>query len=188
MRRAVFLDRDGVINENRSDYVKSWDEFNFLPGALDSLRRLARTPYHIVVISNQSAINRGLVSWAEVDAINRRMVREIETAGGRIDGIYVCPHRPDEGCECRKPKPGLLYRAAGELDLELASSYCVGDALSDVQAALAAGCIPFLVLSGRGREELARARDAGTVDFVYGFDLAAAVDWIPRLSDADRAS
>jgi len=178
LRKAVFLDRDGVINENQRDYVKSWDEFEFLPGALASLRRLASTPYAIVVVSNQSAINRGLVSRAEVNAINDRMLREIEEAGGRIDGVYICPHRPDEGCSCRKPEPGLLHQAASELDIDLASSYLVGDALCDMQAALTTHCVPLLVLTGRGQEELVSAHDARVVDFVYFPDLPQAVDFI----------
>jgi len=184
VQKAVFLDRDGVINQNQRDYVKSWDEFEFLPGALAALRRLASTRYAIVVVSNQSAINRGLVSWAEVNAINDRMLREIEEAGGRIDAVYICPHRPDEECDCRKPKPGLLYQAASELDIDLASSYLVGDALSDMEAALAAGCTPFLVLTGRGREELLKARKSGPSNFVYAPDLAETVEWIVGLSDA----
>lgn len=180
VRSAVFLDRDGVINENRQGYVKSWDEFVFLPRALPALGRLARTPYLILIVSNQSAINRKLVSWADVNEVNRRMVREIRKVGGRIDGIYVCPHRPDEMCECRKPKPGLLYQAADELSIDLRSSYLVGDALADVEAALAAGCTPFLVLTGRGRDELERARQDGPTDFVYASELAKIVYWIER--------
>jgi D-glycero-D-manno-heptose 1,7-bisphosphate phosphatase len=185
MRKAVFLDRDGVINENQRDYVKNWDEFEFLPGVLASLRRLASTPYAIVIVSNQSAINRGLVSTAEVNAINDRMLQEIEAAGGRIDAVYVCPHRPDEACDCRKPKPGLIHRAADELGIDLAGSYLVGDALSDVEAGLAAKCTPFLVLTGRGREELARVHDSGLADFVYTSDLAETVDWIVGLCDVE---
>jgi len=178
VRGAVFLDRDGVINQNRLDYVKSWDEFEFLPGVLASLGRLASAPYAIVVLSNQSAINRGLVSWAEVNAINGRMLRAIKQAGGRTDGVYVCPHRPDEACPCRKPKPGLLHQAAHELDIDLASSYLVGDALCDMQAALTARCVPLLVLTGRGQEELARAQEAKVVDFVYFSALPQVVDFI----------
>ena len=179
---AVFLDRDGVINENRRDYVKSWDEFVFLPSALPSLRRLARTPFTIIVVSNQSSINRGLVSLSEVNRINERMVKEMREAGGRIDDVYICPHRPDEGCECRKPKPGLLHRAADEWSIDLASSYLVGDALSDMQAALAAGCAPILVLTGRGQEELTKMGHYGPIDFLVASDLAESLEWILRLS------
>ena len=187
MRGAVFLDRDGVINENRSEYVKSWDEFRFLPGALVSLARLAQSPFSIVLVSNQSAINRGLVSWSEVNAINARMVHRVEANGGRIDAVYVCPHRPDEGCSCRKPEPGLLHQAAAELAIDLNSSYVVGDALCDMQAALTAGCVPLLVLTGRGQEELVKAHDARVVDFVYFPDLLQAVDFILGLP-SDRAT
>ena len=187
MHRAVFLDRDGVINENRPEYVKSWDEFRFLPGALASLARLARSPFAIVVLSNQSAINRGLVSRSEVDAINGRMVRQVEANGGRVDGVYVCPHRPDEGCSCRKPEPGLLHQAAAELAIDLNSSYLVGDALADMQAGLRARCTPLLVRTGRGEEELARAQEAKVVDFVYFPDLPQAVDFILSLP-SDQAT
>lgn len=186
MRRAVFLDRDGVINENRQDYVKSWDEFAFLPGTLPSLRRLARTPFAIVVISNQSPINRGLASPSQVNYINERMMNEIEETGGRIDGIYICPHRPDEGCDCRKPRPGLLHQAADELGIDLASSFVVGDALSDIEAALAAGCTPVLVLTGRGRDELPKVGHSGLTGFLLARDLAEGVDLILRLSDRYR--
>ena len=187
VHRAVFLDRDGVINENRPEYVKSWDEFRFLPGALASLARLARSPFAIVVLSNQSAINRGLVSWPEVNAINARMVRQVEAHGGRIDGVYVCPHRPDEGCSCRKPEPGLLHQAAAELAIDLNSSYVVGDALADMQAGLKSRCIPLLVLTGRGQEELARAHETGVVDFIYFSALPQVVDFILSLP-SERAT
>lgn len=178
MHRAVFLDRDGVINENRSDYVKTWDELRFLPGVLESLQRLASSHLAIVVVSNQSAINRGLVSPAEAGDINKRMVEEIENAGGRIDSVYICPHRPDEGCNCRKPAAGLLHQAAEQLGIDLASSYLVGDALCDMQAALAARCAPLLVLTGRGMEELAGAQEAGVVDFIHFSDLSQVADFI----------
>ena len=187
MRTAAFLDRDGVINENRRYYVKSWHEFVFLPGALPSLRRLARMPFATIVISNQSAINRGLLSLSEVNDINERMVREVKEAGGRIDGIYICPHRPDEECDCRKPKPGLLCQAADELGIDLASSYLVGDALSDLEAARAAGCTPVLVLTGRGREELLKVGRSGLTGFLLAADLAESVDWILRFSDRHRS-
>jgi len=183
----VFLDRDGVINEDRRDYVKIWDEFVFLQRALPSLRRLAGTPFAIMVVSNQSAINRGLLSLSEVNDINERMVREVKEAGGRIDGIYICPHRPDEECDCRKPKPGLLYQAADELGIDLASSYLVGDALSDIEAGRAAGCTPVLVLTGRGREELSKVGRSGPTGFLLAADLAESVDWILRFSDRHRS-
>lgn len=177
-RAAVFLDRDGVINENRPDYVKSWAEFTFLPGVFASLRRLAQTELAIVVVSNQSAVNRGLVSETTLEEIHTRMASEITRHGGRIDAIFYCPHRPDENCPCRKPQPGLLLRAAKELDLNLTASYLIGDAISDVEAGLAVGCTTFLVLTGRGRAELARLEARGFKGFHVAADLGGAVDRI----------
>ncbi|MGC8878583.1 MAG: D-glycero-beta-D-manno-heptose 1,7-bisphosphate 7-phosphatase [Anaerolineae bacterium] len=177
-RRAIFLDRDGVINENRPDYVKSLAEFIFLPGVLAALRQLAALEMPIVVVSNQSAIHRGLVDQATVDAITRAMQEHIETAGGRIDAVFYCPHRPDEGCTCRKPQPGLFYQAAHQLDIQLAGSYVIGDALSDIQAALRIGAHPLLVLTGRGHEQVALL-DETQRDSVPVFDgLLAAARWV----------
>ncbi len=181
LRSAVFLDRDGVINENRADYVKRWEEFAFLPGIFHPLRLLAQNHVAVVVISNQSAIGRGLVSRETVEEIHYRMRREIELRGGRIDGVYYCPHRPDEGCECRKPKPGLLLQAARDLGIDLGSSYLIGDAVSDIEAALAAGCSPIMVLTGRGQQQLPVLRQRGLDHIPVARDLAEAVSMILHL-------
>ncbi len=177
--RAVFLDRDGVICENRPDHVKSWDEFRFLPGALPALRRLSAAPFSIVVVTNQAIIHRGMVPETMVEEIHRRMIRSIQQAGGRVDAVYYCPHRPEEGCPCRKPKPGLLFQAAWDLGIRLEDSYLIGDALTDVEAALAAGCQPLLVRTGRGAQyaEQVLRRHPGVPIFQ---DLAEAVSWILR--------
>ena len=176
--RAVFLDRDGVINENRPDYVKSWKEIEFLPGAFESLRRLANTSYLIIVISNQSAINRGLVTSGTVDDIHCRMRKAIECHGGRIDGFFYCPHRPDERCDCRKPKSGLLLLAAQHFSLDLHQCYLVGDAATDLAAARAVGCHPILVLTGRGRESLPLVKNSQDNQTMVVDDISAAADWI----------
>jgi D-glycero-D-manno-heptose 1,7-bisphosphate phosphatase len=177
--RCIFLDRDGVVNRNRDDYVRTVAEFEFLPGALRGLARLAASPFAIVVVTNQSAIGRGAATATAVAKIHAHLKHEVVLARGRIDGIYVCPHHPDLGCDCRKPKSGLLHTAAAELGLDLDGSYLIGDALSDVQAALSAGCRPILVLTGRGRAtrtELAtRGMRAGVV---VTADLEAAVESI----------
>ena len=138
-RRAIFLDRDGTINVNRADHVKNLDEFVLLPGALAAIQRLAQTPLAIILISNQSVINRGLASVQTVQAINQHLADAIHAAGGRLDAIYICPHTPDEECACRKPRPGLLLQAQQEHDLNLAGSYLVGDAVTDVELAEAVG-------------------------------------------------
>jgi len=151
-KAAVFLDRDGVINRDRPDYVKSWEEFEFLPGVLEAFRVLASGPRQIVVVSNQSCIGRGLVSRETVEEIHARMTEAVRRSGGRIDAVDYCPHRPDEDCPCRKPRPGLILKAARELDIDLAASWMVGDDLKDLETAKAAGVRPVLVRTGHGRD------------------------------------
>ncbi len=172
--RAVFLDRDGVICDNRKDHVKSWSEFVFLDGARTGLARLALLEMPIVVVTNQAAINRGTVSAGVVDEIHRRMVKEMEAEGGRVDSVYYCPHRPDEHCACRKPQPGLLEQAATDFGIDLAESYLVGDAWTDIQAGLAVGCRCFLVLTGRGPQQVVQTLRKAKGRFVVVRDLAAA--------------
>jgi D-glycero-D-manno-heptose 1,7-bisphosphate phosphatase len=178
MRKAVFLDRDGVINRNLPTYVGSWEEFVFLDGAVDALRRLAHTDMAVIVASNQSAINRGLTGREKVDEVNARMVSAVARQGGRIDAVLYCPHRPDEGCNCRKPKPGLLLEAAERFDIDLRRSYFIGDAVSDVEAALAVGAQPLLVLTGRGREQAPLLARHGYRGVPVLKDLGEAVAWI----------
>jgi D-glycero-D-manno-heptose 1,7-bisphosphate phosphatase len=144
-RRAIFLDRDGIINVDSPAYIKSWEEFRFAPGSLEFLRYLAETDCLIVVVSNQSAIGRGLTTEEKLKEIHERMAAEVTESGGRIDAIYYCPHSPDEGCACRKPMPGLLQRAANELNIDLANSFMLGDKASDVEAGRAAGCRTILL-------------------------------------------
>ena len=180
IREAVFLDRDGVITENRSDYVKSWEEVRFLPGSIEALRRLSQTKYILVLVTNQSAVGRGIISLERAIEINRRVVAEIQMREGRIDASYLCPHTPNEGCACRKPAPGMLLRAAEELGLALVGSYAIGDAVSDIQAAQRAGVRGILVLTGRGTEQasLLEAQDLSGCPVMT--DLSAAVDYILR--------
>lgn len=171
-RTAVLLDRDGVIIRNRPDYVKNWLEVRFLPGAIEGLVRLSRKGYLIAVVTNQSAIDRGLVSEKVVRYIHERIAGEVEKAGGRIHGFFVCPHTPEAGCICRKPKPGLLLQAKSELDIDLASTYLIGDQLSDVEAAAAVGCRPILLMPRRD-PSLTSMPGVKIVE-----DLATAAEWI----------
>jgi D-glycero-D-manno-heptose 1,7-bisphosphate phosphatase len=176
--RAVFIDRDGVINENRSDYVKSWDEFKFLDGSFGALARLAPCKLKVVIVSNQSAIGRQHVSREMVEDIHRRMVHQIEQSGGRVDRVLYCPHHPDENCGCRKPKPGLLEQAGREFELDLTRSYVIGDALEDLQAGWNVGCQTLLVRTGRGAESIRHLdRQNGSRPVVVD-DLKGAVEWI----------
>jgi D-glycero-D-manno-heptose 1,7-bisphosphate phosphatase len=154
MYPAIFIDRDGVIIENRADYVRSWSDVVLFPQAISALARINTSPYKIVMVTNQSGIGRGFFTLETARQINQRLVKLIEKAGGRIDGVFMCPHQPEDHCDCRKPKPGLLLQARSELDLDLSRSLLIGDALSDIKAGRAAG-IPdnVLVLTGRGREQ-----------------------------------
>lgn len=174
---AVFLDRDGVINRERADYVKCWQELEFLPGALEAVCALASLDCPILVVTNQSVIGRGIVTADVVDAIHKRLQGNAEANGGRIDAFYVCPHHPHEGCDCRKPKPGLLLRAAQDYALDLSSCIFVGDSWTDREAALAVGCESLLVESGRQGESIAeRAQLDASVRTAK--DLGAAVRMI----------
>ena len=154
MNPAIFLDRDGVIIENRADYVRSWRDVEIYPYTMRVLARLAKTPNKIILVTNQSAVGRGLVPLETVRQINQRLVKLIEHAGGRIDGVYVCPHAPEAACDCRKPEPGMLLQAAADHQIDMGASLMVGDAITDLEAAQAAG-IPRLILvrSGRGRAQ-----------------------------------
>ncbi len=154
MHPAVFLDRDGVIIENRKDHVLAWSEVEILPGSLEALARLSAGPYKIFIVTNQSAVGRGLISLEEAERINHQLVGVIEASGGRIDGLFMCPHAPEEGCACRKPEPGLLAEATRNATLDLKRSILIGDALSDLAAGRAAGVGNVaLVRTGRGSAE-----------------------------------
>ncbi|MGH9922714.1 MAG: D-glycero-beta-D-manno-heptose 1,7-bisphosphate 7-phosphatase [Nitrososphaerales archaeon] len=139
MNKAVFLDRDGVINENRFDYVKSVAEFKFLPSAAEAIRLLNSDGFLVVIVTNQSAVNRGLLSIEELEKIHHFMLTELSKYGCRIDAIYYCPHKPDENCSCRKPQPGLLKKAILDLSVDPKFSWLIGDSDADEEAARKAG-------------------------------------------------
>jgi D-glycero-D-manno-heptose 1,7-bisphosphate phosphatase len=149
---VIFLDRDGVINENRPDYVKSWSEFRFLPGSREAIAALTQAGHRLIVCTNQAGIAKGSLSVEAFEEINQRMLADIRAAGGVIEKVYYCPHGKDEHCSCRKPRPGLLLRARYELDLDLSDAVFIGDSISDIQAGFAAGIQSVLVLSGLGLE------------------------------------
>ena len=148
--KLVILDRDGVINFDSAQFIKSPDEWKPIPGSLEAIARLKQNGYRIVVATNQSGIGRGLFGMDTLNAINDRMVKILAQAGGRLDGIFFCPHAADSTCDCRKPKPGMLLQIAERYTVELADVPCVGDGLRDLQAAAAAGAQPYLVLTGKG--------------------------------------
>ena len=178
-RPAVFLDRDGVIIQNRDDYVKTWDEVQVFPGVLGQLQRVAAsTDLLVVMVSNQAAVAHGKTSLEMVQYINRRLINLTMAAGGRVDGVYICPHGPADGCQCRKPAPGMLLEAAHDLGIDLSRSWMVGDAVTDVRAGVAVGARPLLVLTGRGREQRENLPNDLVKQTVIVPDLRGAVDYI----------
>jgi histidinol-phosphate phosphatase family protein len=134
-RITVFLDRDGVINVDRRDYVKSWSEFKFLPEVFEALRLLRKNNLRVVVVTNQSAVHRGLMSISTLRDIHKKMMRALEAKGGSIEAIYYCPHTPAENCGCRKPRAGMVFKAVKDLKIDLTRSYLVGDSEKDVELA-----------------------------------------------------
>ena len=172
--KLVILDRDGVINRDSDDYIKSPSEWEPLPGSLAAIAALNQAGFTVVVASNQSGVGRGLFSIAELDAIHAKMRHAIEAAGGRLDGIYYCPHRPEDNCDCRKPRPGLLKQIASDLGIDLAGVPVIGDSARDLEAARAVEARPMLVRTGNGERTLRSDPRAGTVP-VYA-DLAAAAE------------
>jgi len=157
-RPAVILDRDGVLNKRplRAEYVRSWEEWEWLPGALEALRLFKEAGYHVLVVSNQAGVSRGVMTVADVEAIHERLKAESRQAGGTIDAVYYCPHGWDDGCDCRKPKPGMLHQAQRDFHLDLSRTTFVGDDQRDGQAAEAAGCPFALVSESRSLLDVAR--------------------------------
>ena len=155
MKPACFLDRDGVIIENRSNYVRSLNDIEFYPAAIQALARYSASPYLFIIVTNQSAVGRGLVSLETAEIINKKIVEELVKNGCRIDGVLMCPHKPEDNCACRKPKPGLLIEASQIYSINLAKSLMIGDAWTDLLAGNAAGVSDTgLVLTGRGQKQL----------------------------------
>lgn len=147
LQKTVFLDRDGVINKKmpEGDYVKNWDEFEFLPGAIEAVKLLNQNGYQVYVITNQRGIARGLMTEEDLDDIHQKMQRELKRQSVNIDDIYYCPHNYEDNCDCRKPKPGMLLQAASDHNLDLTKAICIGDSNFDVEAGKAAGCKAILV-------------------------------------------
>jgi len=141
MKRAVFLDRDGVINrKEEGGYVTRWEDFHFLPGVAEAISSLDRAGWSVIVISNQRCVAKGLLTIADLEAIHQRMREELAKSGAKLDGIYYCPHDKEPPCPCRKPSHGMLLTAAENHQIDLTSSWLVGDSESDIEAGKRAGC------------------------------------------------
>lgn len=179
--KLVILDRDGVINEESNDYIKTDSEWVPIEGSIEAIARLCQADYRVIVVTNQSGIARGLLTIEDLQAIHERMNQAVANGGGRIDAIFICPHKPDDDCDCRKPRPGMLHSVMERLDIELAGVPLVGDSLRDVQSAMVVGAAPVLVRTGHGARTLEQNKHLENVQ-VFD-DLASFVDDL--LDEAD---
>lgn len=188
--RLVILDRDGVINEDSEEFIKSPEQWVPIPGSLEAIARLCRAEYRVVIITNQSGVGRGLLTLDTMNKIHTRMFELIRQKGGQVDALLFCPHAPDAGCDCRKPKPGMFNELARRLKINLTGLPAVGDSVRDLEAAVAAGAQPVLVETGKGVETLRAIERDGEAALgkvpVYE-NLAAFVDH-HMLGDAARAT
>lgn len=180
--QLVLLDRDGVINFDSPDYIKSPEEWRALPGALQAIARLNRAGVTVAICSNQSGIGRGLFTRQTLNAIHDKLLAALAAQGGHLNHIGICPHAPNADCGCRKPKPGLLIEALQRCNAAAAKTVFIGDSLRDLAAAEAAGVLPILVRTGNGRQAEARLQESGASNGVVFDDLAEAVDALLRSS------
>ncbi|MBS1191371.1 MAG: D-alpha,beta-D-heptose 1,7-bisphosphate phosphatase [Rhodocyclaceae bacterium] len=174
--KLVILDRDGVINFDSAQFIKSPAEWKPIPGSLEAIARLNQAGYRVVVATNQSGVGRGLFDMDTLNTIHERMHKALFAAGGRVDAIFYCPHPADSACDCRKPKPGMFKRIAETFNVNLKGVPAVGDSLRDLQSCAQMGCQPILVRTGKGEKTRAEGNlPEGTLEFA---DLASVVDWL----------
>ncbi|MCK6391456.1 MAG: D-glycero-beta-D-manno-heptose 1,7-bisphosphate 7-phosphatase [Azonexus sp.] len=172
--KLVILDRDGVINFDSAQFIKSPEEWKPIPGSLEAIARLTQSGYKVVVATNQSGVGRGLFDMDTLNRMHQKMHKAAFEVGARIDAVFYCPHAADSKCDCRKPKPGMFKRISETLNVDLTGIPAIGDSLRDLQAGAAVGCHPILVLTGKGEKTQAEGNlPEGTLIFA---DLAAAVD------------
>jgi len=172
--KLIILDRDGVINQDFEDLVKSPEEWQAIPGSLEAISALNQAGYRVVIASNQSGLARGLFDIDTLNAIHRKMHDELEKVGGHLDGIFFCPHRPSDNCTCRKPKPGMLEQICKRFFAEPSDTPFIGDSVRDLEAAQVIGAKPMLVLTGKGSQTSKRIRPDQNIPVFE--DLADAVD------------
>jgi D-glycero-D-manno-heptose 1,7-bisphosphate phosphatase len=187
--KLVILDRDGTINRASEEFVKTPQEWQPLPGALEAIGRLNHAGYHVVLATNQSGLGRGLLDMAALNAVHAHMGKLLAAAGGRIDAVFYCPHAPDEACHCRKPAPGLLEQIAERYGVSLQGVPFIGDSLRDMQAAEAAGCAPHLVCTGRSADLRGQTLPPGFPAHTrVHADLAACVEQLLALESSHTAA
>lgn len=173
----IILDRDGVINYDSSEYIKSPSEWNAIPGSLEAIADLNRAGYDVIIVTNQSGVGRGHYDLETLDQIHEKLINELAEVGGHIGKIFFCPHHPDDGCECRKPKPGMFNKIKNEYRTDLKDTFFIGDSLVDMQVAANVGCKPLLVLTGNGEKTLEQNPNIAA-NIPYFKNLAEAVEFI----------
>jgi len=179
LQKVVFLDRDGVINRDSADYIKHGSEFEFLPKSLEALKQLKQNGFTTIVITNQSVINREMISREGLDQIHTLMKTRVQSSGGEITDIFFCPHTPEDRCHCRKPKPGLIYQAKKRYRIDLSTAVMVGDSAKDIECARNAGCrYALLVETGNGIQAEKILKEKAIHPDHVAPDLFNAVDWI----------
>lgn len=180
MKKMIILDRDGVINFDSSEYIKSPDEWHAIPGSLEAIASLNRAGFQVIIATNQSGVARGYYNLATLDEIHEKLMAELAAVGGYVEEIFFCPHHPDERCNCRKPKPGLFQQIQKKYEVDLQDVYFVGDSFTDVLVAKAVGCKFMMVLTGNGARTLAEHPDLHTE--LQFKNLAEAADYAIRHS------
>jgi len=179
MDKFIFLDRDGVINKDSPEYVKNWFEFEFLPGSLDAISLLTENNYQVVVITNQSIINRKLASLDDLEFLHFMMKKAVREGGGKIKDIFFCPHRPEDNCSCRKPEPGLILEAQKKYEIDVTKSVMVGDSAKDIECAKRAGCrYAILVKTGNYEQAVSVLKEKKIYPDHIARDLYEAAEWI----------
>jgi histidinol-phosphate phosphatase family domain/HAD-superfamily hydrolase, subfamily IIIA len=185
MEKVIFIDRDGVINRDSTDYVLAWSEFDFIPHVFEALRALTELGYKIIVVSNQAGIGKGLFTMEALAEITEKMLARIERNGGKIYTVHYCPHRDDEDCVCRKPKTGLFKQAVAGLAVDLRETFVVGDSERDIIAGKRMGCPTILVLCGKTKTREAVGNFAVRPDFIAE-DLLDAVNTVIAVKERER--
>lgn len=177
--KLLVIDRDGVLSQDPEAYVRGPEDWQPIPGALEAVARLNQAGWRVVVATNQSGLGRGLFDITSFNAFNARMIKSLAEAGARIDAVFFCPHAPEDGCDCRKPAPGLFFEIGKRLGVPLAQVLAAGDSVRDAQAAAAAGCTPHLILSGQSSAYRAGGLPEGLPSGTRAHaDLQAFADWV----------
>ncbi len=182
--KLVILDRDGVINQDSDEYVKSADEFLLINGSAEAIAHLHKNGFTVIVATNQSGLARGYFELDDLEAMHSKLTVAVEAAGGELAGIFYCPHGPDDGCYCRKPESGLIEAIEAEFEVSAAGAPLVGDSIRDLQAGLAKGCEPILVKTGKGQRSLEKLQsDGGTAETGISLETLPCFDNLSTAAD-----